>query len=70
MRGLAKHNRVLYIDPVIALTSFLTYQTGRPYLSKKMRKWRDGVKQAEENIYILPSTHTCSVWTQQAERPN
>ena len=52
MRGLAKHNRVLYIDPVIALSSFLTYQTGRPYLREKMRKWRGGIKQVEENIYI------------------
>lgn len=52
MRGLAKHNRVLYIDPVIALSSFLTYQTGRPYLRGKMRKWRDGIIQAEKNIYI------------------
>lgn len=52
MKGLARHNRILFVDPIVSVTAFLTYPEGRGYLKKKIRHWLKGIERVDENLYV------------------
>lgn len=52
MTRLAKHNRVLFVDPIIALTSFLTFSKRTRYMWAKIKRWERGVEKLNGNLYV------------------
>ncbi len=52
MTRFAKHNRVLYVDPAIALTTFIAHPAQASFLAGKIKRWMGGVRQAAENLYV------------------
>jgi glycosyltransferase involved in cell wall biosynthesis len=52
MTRLAKRNRVLYIDPAIALTTFLAHPAQTSFLAGKLMRWMQGVRQISDNLYV------------------
>gem|GEM_PF-195051 len=52
MTRFARQNRVLYVDPAIALTSFMAHPALAPFLAGKLKRWMKGVRQVEENLYV------------------
>lgn len=52
MTRLATHNRVLYVDPAIALTTFLAHPSQSSFLVGKLKRWMRGVRQVSENLHV------------------
>lgn len=52
MTRFARRNRVLYVDPAIALTSFIAHPSLTPFLAAKLTRWMKGVRQVAENLYV------------------
>jgi glycosyltransferase involved in cell wall biosynthesis len=52
MTRLATHNRVLYVDPAIALTTFLTHPSQASFLAGKLKRWMQGVRKVSENLHV------------------
>lgn len=52
MTRLAAHNRVLYVDPAIALTTFFAHPAQSSFLASKLRRWMAGVRQVAESLYV------------------
>jgi glycosyltransferase involved in cell wall biosynthesis len=49
---LKRENRVLFVDPPFALTTFLFHPALHPKLRTQWRNWRSGVRRIEENFYL------------------
>ena len=52
MTRLAQHNRVLYVDPAIALTSVLAHPEQSSFVAGKLKRWLRGVREVSENLYV------------------
>jgi glycosyltransferase involved in cell wall biosynthesis len=52
MTRLAQHNRVLFVDPAIALSTFIAHPRQFSKLTTKLRRWMQGPRQVSENLYI------------------
>jgi len=52
MTRFARHNRVLYVDPAVALSTFVTHPNQHSYLIRKLKRWMQGVRQIAENLYV------------------
>jgi hypothetical protein len=52
MNKLARENRVLFVDPPFALSTFLLHPSLAPNLRKQWGNWRRGVKKIGENFYL------------------
>lgn len=52
MTRLATRNRVLYVDPAIALTTFIAHPAQTSFLAGKLRRWMAGVRQVAESLYV------------------
>jgi hypothetical protein len=52
MTRLAENNRVLFVDPVIALTTFLFHPEESKKLWRKCKFWMRGPRQITTNLYI------------------
>jgi glycosyltransferase involved in cell wall biosynthesis len=52
MMRLAERNRVLYVDPPIALATFLAHPAQRSFLSDKVKRWKKGVRRISENLHV------------------
>ncbi len=52
MTRFARQNRVLYVDPAIALTSFVAHPSLSPFLAGKIQRWMKGLRQVTENLYV------------------
>ena len=52
MTRLARHNRVLYVDPAIALSTFVAHPKQYSYLTRKLKRWMQGVRQVSENLHV------------------
>lgn len=52
MTRLAKHNRVLYVDPAIALSTFVAHPAQSSVLAGKLKRWMQGVRKISENLYV------------------
>ena len=52
MTRLAQHNRVLYVDPAIALTSVLAHPGESSFVAGKLKRWLCGVREVSENLYV------------------
>jgi glycosyltransferase involved in cell wall biosynthesis len=52
MRRLAAQNRVLYVDPAIALTTFAAHPSQTAFLAGKLKRWLQGVRRFSDNLYI------------------
>jgi glycosyltransferase involved in cell wall biosynthesis len=52
MTRLAKHNRVLYVDPPIALSTFVAHPEQYSSLTRKLKRWMQGVRQVSENLHV------------------
>lgn len=52
MTRLAVHNRVLYVDPAIALSTYAFHPREFARLSGKLGRWMQGVRQVAENLYV------------------
>lgn len=52
MTRLAQHNRVLFVDPAIALSTFIAHPGQSAKLSLKLKRWLGGPRQVAENLYV------------------
>ena len=52
MTRFAKHNRVLYVDPAIALSTFAAHPAQYSVLAGKLKRWMQGVRQVSENLHV------------------
>jgi glycosyltransferase involved in cell wall biosynthesis len=52
MTRLAVRNRVLFVDPAIALTTVLAHPAQAGYLAGKLRRWVQGVRRISENLHV------------------
>src|SRR3989304_7983600 len=52
MTRLAKHNRVLYVDPAIALTTFLAHPAQSSFLAGKLKRWMQGGRKVSDNLHV------------------
>lgn len=52
MRRLAVQNRVLYVDPPIALASFVAHPSESSFLVGKLTKWLGGVRAITGNLHV------------------
>lgn len=52
MTRFAKLNRVLYVDPPIALSTFVAHPKQYSSLTRKLKRWMQGVRQVSENLYV------------------
>ena len=52
MTRLSKNNRVLFVDPAVALTTFLFHPKSSRFLLKKIWFWFRGIKRVTENLYV------------------
>ena len=52
MTRLAQHNRVLYVDPAVAVTSVLAHPEQSSFVAGKLKRWLRGVREVSENLYV------------------
>lgn len=52
MTRLSKNNRVLFVDPAVALTTLLFHPKSSGFLLKKIWFWFRGIKKVKENLYV------------------
>jgi len=52
MRGLAKNNRVLFVDPPVAYSNIVVSPSLIENHFKKTIRWLQGVRRADENLYV------------------
>ena len=52
MTRLAKHNRVLFVDPAIAITTFFIHPRKSKYIWWKCKLWMKGHREAIKNLYV------------------
>ncbi len=52
MNKLSRDNRVLFVDPPIALATFLIHPSLHPNLKKQWKNWRSGVQKMDTGMYL------------------
>lgn len=52
MTRLARENRVLYVDPAVALSTFLAHPGQSPHLAGKLKRWIAGPRQVAANLHV------------------
>ena len=52
MTRFAERNRVLFVDPAIAVSTFLAHPDQSSYLAGKIRRWAQGLRKISENLHI------------------
>ena len=52
MTKLSKNNFVLFVDPVVAITTFFSHPKDSRFLLQKIWFWFKGIKKVKENLYV------------------
>ena len=52
MKRLSENNRILFVDPAIALTTFFIHPRSSRFLLQKIRFWLKGIKKVTESLYV------------------
>jgi glycosyltransferase involved in cell wall biosynthesis len=53
MTRLAARNRVLYVDPAVALTTFVAHPSQSSFLAGKIHRWARGLRKVSQNLHVL-----------------
>ena len=52
MTRFARQNQVLYVDPAIALSTFVAHPEQYSSLTRKLERWMQGVRQVSQNLHV------------------
>lgn len=52
MMRFARQNRVLYVDPAIALSTFIAHPSQSSALTDKLKRWMNGIREVSNNLYV------------------
>lgn len=52
MRRLSKNNRILFVDPAVAITTLLFHPRSSRFIVGKIQYWLRGIKRVSENLYV------------------